>query len=545
MNIANCIQWLWNISRGFRTQVALNGVAGVFHVCASLTFVWITKRLVDIATGHTDGSLTTSILLMIGCMIMQLLLSVVNTRISVHNTVRFKNTLRRRLFVKTMESRWTGKEKHHTGDVLNRLEEDVRIVADTVCSALPGTFTTILQLIAAFCFLLILEAHLSLILLFIMPIVLVLSKVYMKRMRNLTKEIRTTDSRVQAHIQEHLQHRTLISTLEQSTRSVYTLSTLQNMLMNQVMQRTDFSLFSRTAIQIGFASGYAVAFLWGIFGLQSGAVTFGMMTAFLQLVMQVQRPIVELSRQIPGFVHTFTSIERLAELDNLPQEERGEAIQLYGTLGIRIEKLNFTYPDGIDPVITDFNCDFVPGSLTTIVGETGSGKSTLVRIMLALLEPKSGNIVIYNKEQQQSVSPRTRCNLVYVPQGNTLMSGTIRENLLLGNTQATDEQMAESLHTAVADFVMDLPDGLDTLCGEGGMGLSEGQAQRIAIARGLLRDGAILLLDEPTSALDNETQQILMQRLRTTTKGKTVIIITHCEEIGQWADSTVRLERKQ
>lgn len=543
MNTVSCIQWIWKASQGFRAPVALSGAMGVLHVCASLAFVAITKHLVDIATLHSDDRLLPFICMMLGCMVFQLLISAIDIKISAKNTTQLKNALRQHLFVKTMESRWTGKEKHHTGDVLNRLEEDVRLVTDTICSSIPSTVTTLIQLVAAFIFLLTLEDRLAWTLLFIMPIALAMSKAYMKKMRSLTKEIRNTDSRVQAHLQEHIQHRTLISTMEQTHRSANILTTLQSTLMSQVMQRTDFSLFSRTAVQTGFAAGYATAFLWGIFGLQSGAVTFGMMTAFLQLVMQVQRPVVDLSRQIPGFVSTLTAVERLAELDNLPQEEKGEKIQMQSPIGIKMDNISFTYPDGDHEVISNFRHGFTPGRLTAVVGETGAGKSTLIRLMLALLQPQKGIITLYNDTQQAIAGTQTRCNMVYVPQGNTLMSGTIKDNLLLGNPKATDEEILKALHTSVADFVVDLPDGLNTLCGEQGTGLSEGQAQRIAIARGLLRNGNILLLDEPTSALDSETAQTLMKRLRTTTSEKTVIVITHSRDVIPWADETVELKR--
>lgn len=291
-------------------------------------------------------------------------------------------------------------------------------------------------------------------------------------------------------------------------------------------------------------TGYAVAFLWGVFGLRDGTVTFGMMAAFLQLVSQIQRPMVDLSRQIPAFIRVFTATERLAELTSLPLEPQGSPVRLDGSLGVRISHVSFSYQGNSRQILNDFTYDFRPGSLTAIVGETGVGKSTLIKLILALIRPDEGEITVYNGNEEVAVSPQTRCNLSYVPQGNTLFSGTIRDNLLIGNQHATEEDMRQALHTAVADFVFSLPAGLDTVCGEQGTGLSEGQAQRIAIARGLLRPGNVLLLDEPSSALDSQTERELLERLSAEVKGKTVVLITHREKIAGLCSEVVRMESR-
>lgn len=225
----------------------------------------------------------------------------------------------------------------------------------------------------------------------------------------------------------------------------------------------------------------------------------------------------------------------------MPLEEQGEPVILGGKAGVRVENVTFTYPGGRRKVLEHFTYDFKPGSLTAVLGETGSGKSTLVRLILALLQPDGGNITLYDKTRPVPVSPLTRGNFVYVPQGNTLVSGTLRDNLLLGNPEATDGQMREALHTAAADFVRELPQGLDTPCGEMGTGISEGQAQRIAIARGLLRPGNIVLLDEPTSSLDSDTERTLLERLSHTIQGKTLIIITHQEQTARLCNAVIRM----
>lgn len=362
-------------------------------------------------------------------------------------------------------------------------------------------------------------------------------------MRRLSREIRAVDSKVQSHLQEYLQHRVLVRTLEYTEHVNRLLASLQSDLQDKVMRRTDFSVFSRLMVQVGFAAGYATAFLWGILGLYDGTVTFGMMTAFLQLVTQVQRPMVDLSRQIPVFIQAITSAERLWELSSLPVETKSIPIKLDGRPGIRFEHVDFSYPGSRWKVLEGFTHDFVPGSLTAIIGETGAGKSTLVRLILALLVPDDGKVTLYDNKREICVSPQTRCNLSYVPQGNTLISGTIRDNLLLGNPDATDGELHDALHTASADFVYSLPDGLDTLCGEQGARLSEGQAQRIAIARGLLRPGNILILDEPTSSLDKETEELFFERLSRQLKDKTLILITHRETMARLCTSVIRIRR--
>lgn len=543
MSWADSVRWLWGASAGNRRRIVLRACMGILHVGVSLLFVWVSKQLVDCATGQTGGSLYLYIGMLAACILLQLLLSVGGTRMDVVADVDAGNRLRSNLFGHVMRSRWGGREALHTGDVMNRMERDVDVVTSLLSHTVPLVLSTSVQLVAAFCFLMRLDARLAVALGVVMPTALLLSKAYMKRMRRMTRDIRSLDSEVQAYMQEHLQHRTLVSTLEHTGRVSDTLTAFLHDMKRLVMERTRYSLFSRTLVQAGFAGGYAFAFLWGVFGLQDGTVTFGMMTAFLQLVAQIQRPVVELGRQVPAFIHATASAERLAALLRVPLEEQGSPVRLNGQVGIRMQHVCFAYtPDGRE-ILSGFTHDFLPGSQTAIVGETGAGKSTLIRLILGLLLPCEGRISFYTRQEEAEVSPLTRCNVVYVPQGNTLMSGTIRDNLLLGNPAATDEDIRKVLHTAVAEFVYGLPEGLDTVCSEQGGGLSEGQAQRIAIARGLLRPGGILLLDEPTSSLDAETESLLMERLSSHVSDKTLILVTHREKMAELCTSTIHIGR--
>lgn len=544
MKTRECMKWLWKASDGVRGRVVLCSLVGGLHVAVSLAFVWVCKRLIDLVTVDGGGSLTWYIVAMAGCMLAQTLLSALETRAMNHGDIILKNRLRHGLFTCLMESRWDGKDTFHSGDSLNRVMEDVRVVGESITRSVPAVIVSGVQFLAAFSFLFVMNRNLAWVIPALMLAMLLVSRSYIMRMRKLTKDIRTTESSMQSLMQESLQHRVVIHTLEKTPYVTDNLADRQEGLRTQVMDKTDYSIFARSMIQIGFAAGYAAAFLWGVFGIRNGYATFGMMTAFLQLVGQIQRPIMNLSRQFPTLINSLTSAERLAEVSSLPSEQKGESIDLGPAVGVRFEGVSFTYPDVLTPVLYGFSHDFVPGSTTALTGETGVGKSTLMRLMLALLTPQKGTVSLYSSDPASGyvpASPQTRCNIVYVPQGNTLMSGTIRENLLLGDPHATDGQLLEVLHTAAAEFVSELPDGLDTLCGEKGAGLSEGQAQRICIARSLLRKGGILLLDEPTASLDPQTEETLLRRLSESAAGRTVIIVTHREAAASLCGNVVKL----
>ncbi len=526
---------------GQRSALLASMLANLAGVGASLLFVYICKTLIDIATGNSGRDLAGWSLAMVATMAAQTLFSLLRTRLAAQTDIRIKNNLRMQLFSRLICVYHGSRGERHSGDITNRLEEDVRVVSECLSNSLPALLSATVQFIAAFCFLMALNNTLAWSVVGIMPLAIILSKIFFRKLRRLTRDIRDTDSLVQSHLQENLQHATLIQTLEQEGRASSGLDRLQSGLYDSVMRRTRFTIVSRTVISLAFAAGYATAFLWGVNGLLAGAVTFGTMTAFLQLVGQIQRPVLELSSYIPSAIHAAASADRLMEIEGDESCAASEPVHLGSPAGIRMEHVSFAYPDGTRKVIDDFSHNFRPGSRTAIVGETGAGKSTLIRLILALLRPQSGSIVIYGPRSSAEVSAATRCNLTYVPQGNSLLSGTVRDNLLLGDPEADEAGMKEALRVAAADFVFQLPDGLDTPCSENGGGLSEGQAQRIAIARALLRRGSILLLDEFSSSLDPETEKRLMENLSSALPGRTMIFITHRRKITEYCSDIIEL----
>ncbi len=536
------IRGLRPMARPVRGRAALSVFIGIVRIAASLGFVWICKRLVDIATGVTDAPLRLHIGIMLGIMLLQLVCSVCASAWESYNIARTANELRKETFGRVLRSNFTGREAYRSGDAVNRLEEDTRVVTDLLCTRFPDLIITLLQLVAASVYLMLMAPNLLWVLLILMGAAVVGSRMFFRKLRALTERIRKQDAEVQQLMQENLQKRIVVLTLIGTERVLTRLGILQKDVLDQTVTRINYNALARAFMILGFLGGYAAAFIWGVVGIRDGVVTYGMMTAFLQLVGQVQRPIANLALQVPAFIHATASIERLMDLQALEQEPDAAPVTLSGAPGIRLSDVSFHYPERPEAVLDAFNYDFTPGTMTVIMGPTGSGKSTLSRLVLGLLKPAAGRVEVYGSEGAYPAGPAVRGNFLYVPQGNSLLSGTIRENLLLARADASEEQIRTALHTAVADFVWDLPEGLDTLCGEAGSGLSEGQCQRIAIARALLREGGALILDEATSALDAETEATLLDRLYSRFHGnKTLLFISHRDAISARADAILRV----
>lgn len=535
------MRWLWKVWRGNRLQTILNASMGMATVVVSLAQVWAVKRAIDVASGSVEGSIYWAVALMGGLVLIDFAINISSVWIRNVLGVKAQNRMQQYMLDRILRSEWNGRERRHSGDVINRLESDVSNVVTFITETLPNTLSVVLLFFGAFAYLFTLDRLLAVITVALLPLFVVLSKVYVRRMRHLTRQVRNSDSQVQSVLQETIQHRVLIKTLESDDAMVGKLESTQSQLRRNVIQRTRFSLLSNFILNFGFSLTYLIAFLWAAVRMSMHTLSFGGMTAYLQLVNRIQSPARNLSRIVPAFVSVFTAAERLMELEEPPLEEQGDPIVVEAPCGVKLDEVSYGYNDGDGRVIDHLSFDFRPGTCTAILGETGAGKTTLIRLILALLRPQEGEISLYHADGDgQQLSPRMRCNFVYVPQGNTLMSGTIRDNLLMGSPTATDDEMYDALHQACADFVSQLPDGLDTRCSESGAGLSEGQAQRIAIARALLRNRPVMLFDEATSALDIETERRLLANVLGS-RQHTIIFITHRPAVVEYCDEVLRL----
>lgn len=521
------LRWLWSHHKGCRVQAVTNVVVGLLLVGLGLAGVETLRRLTDIATGAREGDILAMAGLFASILVMELLLHIASTWVAAVLGVKTQNLMQQKFFARLLNGKWSGVERFHSGDVLNRLFGDVGDIVRLMTEVLPSAVVVVVQFVASFVYLYTMDSSLALILIVVSPIFLILSRLYFMKMRRIVRKIKDSNSALQSIIQESVQHKMVIKVLERSGLMVDKLESRQKVLRGQVKSRARFSIFSKTLINVGFAGAYLTALVWGLLQLQDGLITVGVLMAFTQLINRIQRPLLDMARLLPTFVNSMTSAERLMELEELPLEQIGQSKAIDGKVGIRFTDVTYSYSDNGRTVLRSFSHDFCPGTFTAILGETGAGKTTLIRLMLALIRQNSGKVCLYNEKEEFDADTTTRCNFSYVPQGNTLFSGTIRDNLLMGQPGATEEQIRRALNAAMADFVFELPDGLDTVCGEQGGGLSEGQAQRIAIARALIRPCRVLLLDEATSALDVQTEHSLLENIKQEFADTTIIFVTH------------------
>ena len=542
----NYIAWVWHNTAGIRLNMLIRILAGIGRVALGLLMVWLCKRFIDI-TIHTGTN--EDILLMIGALIAVIIGGIICRQVYYYLGVKANaiqsTSIRLRIFGHLFRRQMFVQKDLHSGDVTSRLEKDIDVVSDATTSLIPDMTVTIIQLTGAFLLMQSMDARLAWALLVLTPIFLVVGKLIAKQLRKMTLAIRQQESIIQMLVQETMEYNVVLRSLESGDWVTERLDSVQQDLKGKINRRARFTVVSRLLIASSFSLGYITAFIWGAMQLREGIITFGVMTSFLQLVSQIQQPILQMLNMVPQIIHASASIDRLNELETVEAEENSHERSgfMEGALGVSMENVTFSYALGDREVLSHFTYNFQPGSKVALMGHTGAGKTTIFRLLLALIKPHEGKLTLYGQKAKQAISETTRSNFVFVPQGNTLMSGTIRYNLQLAKPDATETELRQVLHIAMADFVFDLPDGIDTECGERGGGLSEGQSQRIAIARGLLRPGNILLLDEISSSLDEHTERELYRQLFTAYPNKTMIFITHRPVVCELCDEVIDISK--
>ncbi len=536
-------RWLFSYSKPYVGRVALMMLISIISTVASLVMVQISKIIIDNASFGNGfiRLLVVYLVLMLGMQAM----NVVSTLLSTMLTEKFSFGIRKQIYDKIIQSHWMDVKKYHTGDLMTRLTSDAGNIADGIIGTIPNIILLIIELIMVFFTLFSYSPILAFLALLVTPVAGIMSWWLGKKLRVLQIKVQESEAAYRSFLQESLANLLIVKAFANEEYSVDKLTKLRENRFYWVFRRTKMGLVSSTAMSITFQIGYIAAFSYGVFQIANGSITYGTMSVFLALVNRVQSPILQLAQQIPRVVMILTSAGRVMELQNIPKEEKLEKKITPEKVGIKVENLSFGYSE--ESVLQDTSLDVRPGEFVAIIGESGIGKTTLIRLMMSFMSNYSGNITYYNQRGESvPANAGTREFLAYVPQGNTLFSGTIRENIRMGNLNATEKEMIEALKMASAyDFVAELPQGIDTVIGERGHGLSEGQAQRIAIARAFVRKAPFLILDEATSSLDEATELSVLQGLQQLMPRPTCVIITHRKSILKYCNREIKIAEKK
>ena len=537
-------RWFIDNSRGIRLNILVRIMAGLLQTGLALCVVWLSKRLIDdVAMRGTMSEMAVQALLIAAAVVAGVSIRQLNQYLANKAFIKKVAELRLAIFSQLFNRRLFEANDIHSGDVTSRMAKDIDAVSETLAVQLPQVVVMTIQLVGAFLLMRWFDSRLAWALILITPLAIIIGKYISHRLKRITLSIREDESRIMARIQESVELNVVLRALQGERWMQDRVEELQDRQTANYIRRSRFMVFSRFALGCTFGLGYMLAFVWGAYGLRTGAITFGVMTSFLQLVGQIQQPILSLLGAFPSIIYSTASIDRLKEMEHGEEKQPcdGEDITTRTLLGIRMDNVTFRYAKGDREVMSNFSHDFRPGTKTAILGTTGAGKTTLFRLILNFIQPDSGEVTFYGNGFTHAADKSLRKNVVFVPQGNTLISGTIRNNLLMAKPDASDEELHTALHTSCADFVFDLPQGIDTVLSEHGGGLSEGQAQRIAIARGLLRPGAVFLLDEISSALDEDTERELFSRLFAARPSTTILLITHRKKVASLCDERLEI----
>lgn len=538
-------KWITVKLKPFLGSVILIIIIDSLTSLASVAIAIVSKNIIDYATKNSLGIAAQYAAMFAGIILFRMLASAFLSVYSTNVQERFSNSLRQSIFSKLINMEWLQVSKYHSGDLLTRLTSDIGTVSGGSISILSQIISLGVQLAAAFIALMYYDLRLAVFAFALAPVTVVFSRFYGKRIKKYHLKMQETESKYRSHIQENLQNLLVLKTFNMEEHSMDKVRELQDERLHWVTERSKTGAAANTLLSLGYWTGYFLAFGWGAIKLANKTTTFGTMTAFLQLVNQIQSPFIGLTRTLPQIIGSLASAGRLIELENLNAEEKGIEVEVPDSAGIRFKTVCFDYNDdtGNDNdngnsdsengskgmLLDNISMDVFPGDIIALVGTSGEGKTTIIRLLLALLKPTEGEILCFDpKDNEYKISSATRKWFTYVPQGNTLFSGTIEESLRSGAAEASTEEIEEALRAACAmDFVEKLPDGIKTQIGEKAYGLSEGQAQRIAIARALLRKAPIIILDEATSALDISLEERIIQELRNLKPVRTCIMITH------------------
>jgi len=538
-------RWIFKRIRAFIPYILMLVVFVVVISYINVQFSLVSKSLIDIATNQAEGSLKTSVIKLVVLLVSQLLLQILYIRIHVSVSGKLAMTIRTELFYKLLSKDYSKVSKIHSGEVLNRLVSDVSLISEKITEIIPNVFALCSTILFSFITLYQLDSRFALFCLCFGPVVLLAAYIYKKKIKNLHLKCRESDGRVRSHLQETIQNFIVVKAFRKENLMKKNSQKLQYENYRLNVKRSTVGILSNVLFFVAMTVGYYAALAWGVYRLSIGdpTFTFGTLTAMLALVGQIQSPFREVASVLPQVYMVLASTERLIEIDNLPDDSKGRVIsdeEAQNFTELTFDDVDFSY--GEVEVLKGVTFTVKKGEFVALCGVSGAGKSTLSKVMLSVVKPQAGRAYITVNGEKFDFCAQTRKMFSYVPQGNMILSGTIRDNITFCDENPDVDKIISAARAAqIIDDINKMPEGFDTVLGEKGHGLSEGQVQRLAIARALYYDAPVLLLDEATSSLDIATEDRLLTAIKEMTD-KTCIIISHRREVMQACDKTYILQ---
>lgn len=540
--------WKWLVKNGRSSLlfIALLTVGSILLSMISLQFSMQSKTIIDIATGASDKNFISACISIAIMLALMLVVQISVSFINVHASSRLEIALKNHIFGILLRKDYLAVSEYHSGELLNRINSDVSVIVSGIVTILPKAALFLTSVIGAFVLLWKIDNFLAIAILAIGPFVLIGARLYSRRYKALHKMAQAADGKTKSFMLEMLRNLLVVKSFSNEELMLAKSEELQKESYRLRVRRTKVSTAAQIGLFLVFNAGFYFALAYCAYKLSKQLITAGDIIAITQLVRQIQSPFQNMSGLVPQFFSVIASVERLIELEEMKNEEStGENVgkEIYSKLdSIVFDNVQFSYTK--DSHVSDVNMEIKKGEFAVVAGESGAGKSTSVKLLLGILKPDSGEIYLRTTDgKKHFLGKNSRKLFAYVPQGNLILSGTIRENIAFASETDNEEKIIKAAKIAqIWDFITTLDKGLDTEIGENGLGLSEGQAQRISIARALMYDAPVLLLDEATSALDSQTEAELLKAVKSMTD-KTVIIVSHKQAAFEICDKIVRIEK--
>lgn len=520
-------KWIYKYSRSYIVSiiliVSLGSITSLLTIYRALTM----KNLIDNSTPSHVNRMIYYLCVFGALIITGLIIDSLISLISSRSYNKMCLSIQKGIYCNVLSSRWQELSAFHSSDITTRITNDADGVTNMVMVIIPSILSSAVLLIGSLITLFNFDHTLALIGFLLSPPIVLISKYYSKRLKTLYLSIQQNESKLRSLLNESIQNIVIIKSFCLEKYNINNYKKLQKKKLNLVLSQTNLSIINNLTFSASSWLTFFLVFTWGAFNLSNGSATYGTISALLQLFSSIQSPFTTLASSVPRAVAALASAERLMEISVLTPDSNNNLKTDMTKFDIELENISFNYQDNL-PIVTDLNLKLHSGETVAIVGASGEGKTTLIRLLLSLIYPKEGHIYFANSQNKFEIDASCRELISYVPQGNTLFSGTISENLKFGNMYATDEELkAVTAATSALEFIEQFTDGFNTVIGERGLGLSEGQAQRLAISRALLKKSPVLILDEATSALDIDTELKVLNTIKNLRHRPLCLIITH------------------